>query len=187
MSCAFSKAVFGVNFVCYDVYMQKLILRKNPIAVLKKVFVIGVILLLLHSSIAILGEASTSLNFVNTANNKLTLTIVIVLLEVVVALYFFLRWLTHVYEVHPESIVEKRGILIRKKEIHLLENAQNLSIQQGILGNIFNYGTIQIFNPFSKLEVSLKGITDVQEVSHQIQLLISARLTNAEAPPSALK
>lgn len=72
--------------------------------------------------------------------------------KIVLTLYIVLSWLNEYYEIKPTQIVYRRGILWRKEDVYDLNprdpavRISSIGIQQGLLGRIFNYGTLFFYD-----------------------------------------
>lgn len=68
------------------------------------------------------------------------------ILKIALVVYLILQWLTEYYEIMPEYIVHRRGIIFIKETRHPLEYVREVGFDQSFLGKLLNYGTIRIFN-----------------------------------------
>lgn len=72
--------------------------------------------------------------------------------KIILTLFIVFSWLNEYYEITPTKIVYKRGILWRKEDVYDLNprdpavRISSIGIQQGILGRIFNYGTLFFYD-----------------------------------------
>ncbi len=57
-----------------------------------------------------------------------------------------LLWLNEYYEITPEHIIHKRGILFRKKEQYRIDHVRMLDVQDSFFGELLNFGTITLFD-----------------------------------------
>lgn len=76
----------------------------------------------------------------------LGLLILIGIIKLILDSYAILEWLNEYYEITPEYIISKKGIIIRHEERHRIDNIRDLDISRSLLGNLFNFGTITIFD-----------------------------------------
>ena len=91
------------------------------------------------------GEDLVNFSF---TNSYLFLTVFIVLgiFKILTSIYVVLQWLNEYYEITHDSIVHKSGIIVRKVEQFRLDNVRSMKISSDLLGQIFNYGTITLFD-----------------------------------------
>ncbi len=68
------------------------------------------------------------------------------ILKILATIYVVLQWLNEYYEITRDAVVHKRGIIFRKVEHYNLDTVRALTIQQGLFGQLFNYGTITLFD-----------------------------------------
>lgn len=57
-----------------------------------------------------------------------------------------INWLEEYYEITPDEVIHKRGLFFKKEERYPLEHIRSIGLSQGILGRIFNYGTLTLHN-----------------------------------------
>lgn len=60
--------------------------------------------------------------------------------------YVVLRWLNEYYEVTPEYIIHKHGLVFKKQEHYRLDHVRRMDVQDSFLGELFNFGTITLFD-----------------------------------------
>lgn len=58
--------------------------------------------------------------------------------------YVILLWLNEYYEITPTAVIHKRGLIWRDEKRFQLEDVRTLKLHQGLLGKIFNFGTIEL-------------------------------------------
>lgn len=70
--------------------------------------------------------------------------------KIILTLFIVLEWLNEYYEITPSKIFYRRGIIWRREDAYDLTLKSNritaIGIQQGILGRIFNYGTLFFYD-----------------------------------------
>ncbi len=64
------------------------------------------------------------------------------------SIYIVLLWLNEYYEITPETVVHKSGIIFRKTQTYRLEEIRLMDVQEGFLGELFNFGTITLYDTF---------------------------------------
>lgn len=75
---------------------------------------------------------------------------VIMFVLFVTALYvlvIFLHWVFEYYVISDEEIFYRTGIFFIRKEMILLKSVENITLRQGFIGNILNYGTLHLSAP----------------------------------------
>lgn len=87
----------------------------------------------------------------------------IVVLAVGTALYATLRWQYEYYIVRKDNIHHVRGILYRREKDYACNNIESMTIRQNILGRIFGYGTIEMYDPALKRKIILYNINNPQK------------------------
>lgn len=80
------------------------------------------------------------------------------LVEVVVMFYAILRWHNHYYLVRPDKIFSSRGVFLRRQRFCAIKNIETISVNQGLLGKVFNFGTLHLFAPTLNHRIHMFGI-----------------------------
>ena len=70
----------------------------------------------------------------------------LVIVKIFLTLYVVLYWLNEYYEIHPDKIVHRNGIIWRKEEQYPLRQIRLIKMEQGTLGKLCNYGTLELFD-----------------------------------------
>lgn len=58
-----------------------------------------------------------------------------------------LRWVTTTYEIKSNEIKFKKGLLALNQKVFLCKHTQEVICKQGVVGKIFNFGSIEIYDP----------------------------------------
>lgn len=61
-------------------------------------------------------------------------------------LFVVLQWLNEYYEIRPDRIIHRKGVIWRHEYIHEFSDIKSLKFRQGIFGRIFNYGSLSFFD-----------------------------------------
>lgn len=68
------------------------------------------------------------------------------ILKILIAIYVVLQWLNEYYEITPEYIVHKHGVLFKKQEHYRLDHVRSIDVQDIFIGELFNFATITLFD-----------------------------------------
>jgi membrane protein YdbS with pleckstrin-like domain len=92
--------------------------------------------------------------------------------ESCIIILLFIHWSMTTYEIRPGELVYRSGFLMRKMDIHSLKNMQTVYISQGVLGRLFRYGTVRLYNPMSKEELLLEHISDPERYAESLRQVL---------------
>jgi uncharacterized membrane protein YdbT with pleckstrin-like domain len=98
-----------------------------------------------------------------------------ILIALLSALSAFISFKTSEFGITNKRVLIKVGFIRRNSLETLLQKVEGIQVNQGILGRIFNYGTILIkgtggtSNPFHKIEAPMEFRKKVQEQIASIQ------------------
>lgn len=90
--------------------------------------------------------------------------IILSLFELILISIVALRWASEEYEVRDDTIVHRKGVLKTTEENYSLRNLGNATISQGIIGRIFNFGTIKIYSPLLKQEYFITNVHNPKQI-----------------------
>lgn len=68
------------------------------------------------------------------------------ILKIAADIYVVLQWLFEYYEITPTFISHKKGVIFRAEEKYQLNNVREIAISDSLLGEIFNFGTITVYD-----------------------------------------
>ena len=66
-----------------------------------------------------------------------------------------LRWLNDYYEITPEIVTHRWGIIWRKEDSFKVTHIKNFGFSQGIFGKLFSYGSLHFYDWFMKREYNI--------------------------------
>lgn len=72
--------------------------------------------------------------------------LVLGLIKFFVTFLIILQWLNTYYEIWPNAIIYKRGIIWKKEEKFPFGHIRLIKIEQGILGRLLAYGTLSLYD-----------------------------------------
>jgi uncharacterized membrane protein YdbT with pleckstrin-like domain len=84
------------------------------------------------------------------AINSISIIIFFALIMVVqtaVVLIVVLDWVNRYYEIRSDELVVISGILTKKEVEYPYGNIQSITVVQGLVGRIFNYGSVRVYIP----------------------------------------
>lgn len=154
--------------------LGKIILREST----------ALIIIRLISTEAIFGLAFFLLNLLFSYLNPFTNTIDLsgLYLLILVGAFFInigivilivLKWNFEYTEVSREGVVKHSGILQRKEQKYACNFVEGAKVEQSFSGLLFNYGTIELYDPALKEQVYLLNVADPKKYSKAIQDIVS--------------
>lgn len=67
-------------------------------------------------------------------------------IKIVLTIYVVLQWLNEYYEITPEYIYHKKGIIFRQEKQFRIDQIRRLDVRDSLIGEIFNFATISVFD-----------------------------------------
>ncbi len=84
-----------------------------------------------------------------------------------------LKWASEYTEISKEGVVRHTGILHKKEQKYACNFVEGAKLNQSFLGLLFNYGTIELYDPALKEQVYLLNIANPKKNSEKIQKIVS--------------
>ncbi len=87
-------------------------------------------------------------------------------------LYISIKWASEYTEVSKDGVIRHSGILHKKEQKYACNFVEAITVEQSFLGQIFNYGTIELYDPALKERVYLINISNPREYSERIEKIV---------------
>jgi len=91
--------------------------------------------------------------------------IILSFIKLIFILKITLEWINNVYEIRDDSIIHRQGIFNIKEDIYTLRNLSSVTIEQTILGKLFNYGTIILYSPIHKTNYYMINVHNPKKIA----------------------
>lgn len=89
---------------------------------------------------------------------SIPLYITLVVAKILLTGFVILQWLNEYYEISPEMVIHRKGILFRHEEKYPIKHVRILDVNQSLFGRMLNYGTITLQDPYKIEKISLYQI-----------------------------
>jgi hypothetical protein len=100
------------------------------------------------------------------------LFVILVIAKTSLMIFIIIQWLDEYYEITTKEVIHRKGLIFKKEERHKLDHLGLLKIEQGLLGRIFNYGTLRLYNWALDKDVFLYLIHNPKKHHHILQSLL---------------
>lgn len=87
---------------------------------------------------------------------------ILALLKVIMTIYLVLEWVNNYYEIDPEHIFHKQGLILRKIQRFELSHVRAIKLEQGAIGEIFNCGSITFYDRELRTYITMYAIHNPQ-------------------------
>ncbi|MFI5265141.1 MAG: PH domain-containing protein [Candidatus Levyibacteriota bacterium] len=123
-------------------------IRQSIAILLTKLILIDIILSVIVVGFYFAIASGTQILGLYLTNPFLFLTVlgIVGIFKIVISCYVVLQWLNEYYEITPEYIVHKHGIIFKKQEHFRLDHVRSMNIQDMAIGELFNFATITLFD-----------------------------------------
>lgn len=123
-------------------------IRQSIAILLTKLVVLDLILAIIVIGFYFILVQGGIITFAFATNTYLFLIVFTVIgaLKVFLTVYVVLLWLNEYYEITPENIIHKKGIIHRTTETYSLDKVRVIDVQDTFLGELFNYATVTLYD-----------------------------------------
>lgn len=161
------------------IYVTHLTVRQSITILILKLILIDIltaVIFLVSHSILFNTDVTNSLNINQNFYNTLVF-LILVFCKISLTIYLVLRWLNEYYEIKPNEIIHKNGIIFRKVKRHDLALIRAAKVKRNLVARLLNYGTIDLYdirlqkdielylihNPIKYLRILESIIPDLEE------------------------
>ena len=86
-----------------------------------------------------------------------------------------LKWHFEYIEIIRSAIIKHKGTLYKKEETFACNFIETITLNQDFLGMIFNYGTLELFDPALKEPIYISTIASPKKYSEVIKKIFSKK------------
>ncbi len=161
-----------------ELQMHKMVLRESIVLIIIRLIFTEGIFGLLFFLLSILSSYLTP--YVNTSYVLGLYFIVLAigfLINVGIVMVIALKWSTEYVEISKEGVSKHTGIFHKKEQKYACNFIEGVKLEQSFLGLLFNYGTIELYDPALKEQVYLLNIANPKKYSEIIQKILSREKT----------
>lgn len=72
--------------------------------------------------------------------------LLLVIIKTTFVFFTIIEWMNNYYEITPQDISHHVGLFFKDEERHTFFHLGSLKIEQGILGRLFNFGSLKFYN-----------------------------------------
>lgn len=105
----------------------------------------------------------------------LVLLIVLLIVNIKIIFSIILKWHFEYVEITKSAIIKHKGILYKKEETFACNFIETITLSQDFFGMIFNYGTLELFDPALKEPIYIFNIASPKKYSEVIKKIFSKR------------
>lgn len=98
--------------------------------------------------------------------------VILVLTKTIFMIYVIVSWLEEYYEIAPTEVVHRKGFLFRREEVYTLDHIGSITLEQGLFGRIFNFGSLKLFDWALEETVNIYLIHSPLKYHHILETLL---------------
>ncbi len=157
--------------------LGKIILRESAVLIIIRVIftelLFGFIMILLF---ILYSYINSNFNINGYPILYFTVLIIAFLINIGMVSLIVLKWVSEFTEISKAGVIKHRGIILKKQQKYACSFIEGIKSSQSLFGALFNYGTIELYDPTLKEEIYLSNIPNIKENSEKIQKLIPKKL-----------
>lgn len=132
--------------------------------------IITILYLFFRTSITLLEFLHISVtNFYGVSFVDIIYFTISTLAELTLGTWIVLSWANEEWEIKERVIYHRRGFLHMKEDVYSLKQIGSTTLNQDLLGKLFNYGTIRIFSPLLKQDYYLMNIQNPRQIVKMLE------------------
>lgn len=136
--------------------VRHIIIRKAPILLLARLIIVLLVFSVFHLLLTFIIVEVDGSTFGRILSATQLLLFVITILWMT---YLIFMWRNEYYKVEKKGIVHRKGVLYRRERSYSCSNVESITLRQDLIGKIFRYGTIVLYDPALKKKIYLRNIT----------------------------
>ncbi len=156
------------------IYVTHLTVRQSISLLIIKLILIDIItaiIFLVSHSILFNTDISSSINISPTSYNTIVF-LILVIGKILLTCYLVLQWLNEYYEITPDAITHKKGLLFRKVKRHDLALIRSVKVEHGLIARLLNYGNISLYDVRLNKDIELYLIHNPIKYLHILEEII---------------
>jgi len=140
--------------------ISKLSFKRSGVVLFFKVFAVEFIFTVLNILVNVVDETIAEYTFTEKKIifTDVTISLILFAIHAVIIGYIIVKWVSETYEVNDEELIINSGLLSRKSEVYPLRNLESMTAYRGVLGQIFNYGSVEMKFPLMNKTVWIMDI-----------------------------
>lgn len=157
-----------------DIQFKKLIFRES--VALIAIRLIGMELLFAFSfflAVVVLSFIGSYFKIQDLFSEYLMILLTLLIINIVIVFFIVLKWYFEYTELSREGLTRFSGIIHKKVKKYACNFVEIITLDQSFLGLIFNYGTLELYDPALKEQIYLTNITDPKKNSKTVEKIIS--------------
>lgn len=154
--------------------LTKIVFRETPLLLTFRLISITVLFLMSYFLTSLLiSFLSPYLNLTLLPPSYIGLFLVMLIVSVIVAIFTILKWQSEYTILTPSGIMQYSGILQKKEQRYACSFVEAIKMEQSLLGSIFNFGTLSLYDPEIKEDIYLENIIDPKKSIDLIKKILS--------------
>lgn len=123
-------------------------IRQSIVILIAKLVVIDIILsFIVIGAYYLIILSRISMDNINTATVYFLVFFVVAgILKIALGCYVVLLWLNEYYEITPEHVTHRKGLIFKKQEQYRIDHIRRIEVEDTFLGELLNYATISIYD-----------------------------------------
>ncbi len=88
-------------------------------------------------------------------------------------MFIVLKWRSEYTDVSKEGVIKHSGIFFKREQKFACNFVEAIKIEQSLLGILFNYGTLELYDPALEEKIYLLNISSPKKNRDLIEKLVS--------------
>lgn len=145
------------------------LIRKSPVALVVKIILaeilIEAIYLVLSLSLTQISEQLAN----GYEASRFALSVLFIVIAVSVIAVLVAQWANEVFILEKDDLAVSQGIISKRVQTYPYANMQSVTVNQSLLGRLFNYGNVTIYIPVLGKNVSFMEISSPYHFAEKLK------------------
>lgn len=154
--------------------LEKIVFRETPLLLAFRLISTTLLFLMSYFLASLLiSFLSPYFNLTLLPPSYVGLFLIMLIVGVVVSIFIVLKWQSEYTILTPSGVMQYSGILQKKEQRYACSFIEAIKMEQSLLGSIFNFGTLSLYDPEIKEDIYLENITDPKRSIDLIKRILS--------------
>lgn len=156
--------------------ISRLVLRESVFLIVARLISTEIVFGMLYLFLSLFGSFISS--FIDTTSFSSIYYVVVFMIFILnlwAVMMIAVKWSSEYAEISQDGVVKHTGIFHKKEQKYACSFIEGVKIEQSFLGSIFDFGTIELYDPALKEQVFLYNINSPKKNSEIIQKIISKK------------
>jgi len=151
-----------------------IIIKRGPLSLIRNIVLVEITaaVLLVFTTYLLNVESFLTHTLAKFISYDYSLVLATSLIQLILTLIMFFRWMNENYEIREKEIIRKKGIFSVSQKSFPIKDAKEVIYKQNLLEKLANCGTVVVRNLQSKTVISMRNIENAELIADILKNLV---------------